>query len=111
MEKSCRFKKLSLLVHRSCYRVLNSSRLKFIALSKFEPLLLLRVIALKTRHKRQRVLLLNFEVMLPTSYRWLSTSVSMSLISNIDTSYADIGKKYAGLNPVIPILEKSRYRH
>ncbi len=35
----------------------------------------------------------------------------MSAISDIDISYSDIGTKYVGLNPLIPISEESRYRH
>jgi hypothetical protein len=31
--------------------------------------------------------------------------------SDIDISYSDIGTKYVGLNPFIPILEEFRYRH
>jgi hypothetical protein len=31
--------------------------------------------------------------------------------SDIDISYSDIGTKYVGLNPLIPISEEFRYRH
>ncbi len=33
------------------------------------------------------------------------------LTSDIDISYSDIGTKYVGLNPLIPISEESWYRH
>ncbi len=38
-------------------------------------------------------------------HRWASTSALMSAISDIDISYSDIGTKYVGLNPFIPISE------
>jgi hypothetical protein len=41
---------------------------------------------------------------LPGRHRWASTSISMSVISDIDICYSDIKDKYVGLKNVIPIL-------
>ncbi len=40
-----------------------------------------------------------------------STSILMSVITDIDICYSNIGRKYVRLKTVIPISEESRYRH
>ncbi len=44
-------------------------------------------------------------------HRWASISAFMLAISDINISYYDIGTKYVGLNPFIPISEEFQYRH
>ncbi len=60
--------------------------------------------------RHDKVVVWNFSGITPY-HRWASTSISISVISDIDICYSGIGDKYVGLKNVILISKVFQYRH